>query len=102
MEGHRGGDGHVRDPTGAAARDPMPGSAAGARMAGGRLPMVLAYPWAMTYTLVLLRHGESDWNAKNLFTGWVDVPLTEKGEAEAIAGGELMKERSEEHTTELH
>ena len=33
----------------------------------------------MTYTLVLLRHGESDWNAKNLFTGWVDVALTDKG-----------------------
>ncbi len=45
-----------------------------------------------TYTLVLLRHGESDWNAKNLFTGWVDVPLTEKGRAEAIRGGELMVE----------
>jgi 2,3-bisphosphoglycerate-dependent phosphoglycerate mutase len=46
----------------------------------------------MTYTLVLLRHGESDWNAKNLFTGWVDVPLTEKGEAEAVRGGTLMRE----------
>ncbi len=45
----------------------------------------------MTYTLVLLRHGESEWNAKNLFTGWVDVPLSEKGEAEAVAAGELMK-----------
>ncbi|MFZ5872765.1 MAG: phosphoglyceromutase [Actinomycetota bacterium] len=44
----------------------------------------------MTYTLVLLRHGESDWNAKNLFTGWVDVPLSEKGEAEAARGGDLM------------
>ena len=43
----------------------------------------------MTYTLVLLRHGESDWNAKNLFTGWVDVGLTEKGRAEAVRGGEL-------------
>ncbi|MGA3541357.1 histidine phosphatase family protein, partial [Micromonosporaceae bacterium DT194] len=41
-------------------------------------------------TLVLLRHGESDWNAKNLFTGWVDVDLTAKGEAEARRGGELM------------
>lgn len=46
----------------------------------------------MTYKLVLLRHGESEWNAKNLFTGWVDVPLSEKGEQEAIHGGELMKE----------
>ncbi|MFI6229817.1 phosphoglyceromutase [Micromonospora echinospora] len=43
-------------------------------------------------TLVLLRHGESDWNAKNLFTGWVDVDLTAKGEAEARRGGELMRE----------
>jgi len=46
----------------------------------------------MTYTLVLLRHGESEWNAKNLFTGWVDVPLTEKGRAEATRGGELIAE----------
>jgi 2,3-bisphosphoglycerate-dependent phosphoglycerate mutase len=46
----------------------------------------------MTHTLVLLRHGESEWNAKNLFTGWVDVALTEKGRAEAVRGGELMRE----------
>ena len=45
------------------------------------------------YTLVLLRHGESDWNAKNLFTGWVDVPLSEKGTAEAVRGGALLAER---------
>jgi 2,3-bisphosphoglycerate-dependent phosphoglycerate mutase len=45
------------------------------------------------YTLVLLRHGESEWNAKNLFTGWVDVDLTEKGEREARRGGELLRER---------
>lgn len=44
----------------------------------------------MTYTLILLRHGESEWNAKNLFTGWVDVPLTEKGRAEAVSGGEQL------------
>jgi 2,3-bisphosphoglycerate-dependent phosphoglycerate mutase len=44
----------------------------------------------VTYTLVLLRHGESEWNAKNLFTGWVDVGLTDKGRAEAVRGGELM------------
>ncbi|WP_347352444.1 phosphoglyceromutase [Intrasporangium sp.] len=44
----------------------------------------------MTYTLVLLRHGESDWNAKNLFTGWVDVDLTDRGRAEAVRGGELL------------
>jgi len=43
-------------------------------------------------TLVLLRHGESDWNALNLFTGWVDVGLTEKGRAEAVRSGELLTE----------
>jgi 2,3-bisphosphoglycerate-dependent phosphoglycerate mutase len=43
-------------------------------------------------TLLLLRHGESDWNAKNLFTGWVDVGLSAKGEAEARRGGELLRE----------
>jgi 2,3-bisphosphoglycerate-dependent phosphoglycerate mutase len=42
-------------------------------------------------TLVLLRHGESEWNAKNLFTGWVDVPLSVKGEREAVRGGVLMR-----------
>ena len=44
-----------------------------------------------TYTLILLRHGESEWNALNLFTGWVDVNLSQKGEAEAKRGGELLK-----------
>jgi 2,3-bisphosphoglycerate-dependent phosphoglycerate mutase len=48
---------------------------------------------AAPYRLVLLRHGESDWNQKNLFTGWVDVGLTAKGEAEARRGGELIKEQ---------
>ncbi|HYJ75656.1 MAG TPA: phosphoglyceromutase [Kineosporiaceae bacterium] len=42
------------------------------------------------YTLVLLRHGESDWNAKNLFTGWVDVALSEKGRVEAENGGRML------------
>jgi 2,3-bisphosphoglycerate-dependent phosphoglycerate mutase len=46
----------------------------------------------MTYTLVLLRHGESDWNAKNLFTGWVDVALSERGRVEAETGGQLLTE----------
>ena len=41
-------------------------------------------------TLVLLRHGQSTWNAENLFTGWVDVPLSETGEQEARRGGELL------------
>jgi 2,3-bisphosphoglycerate-dependent phosphoglycerate mutase len=43
-------------------------------------------------TLVLLRHGESVWNAENLFTGWVDVPLSDNGEVEALRGGELLAE----------
>ncbi len=46
-----------------------------------------------TYPLILLRHGQSDWNEKNLFTGWVDVGLTAQGEAEARRGGELLRER---------
>jgi 2,3-bisphosphoglycerate-dependent phosphoglycerate mutase len=46
----------------------------------------------MTYTLVLLRHGESEWNARNLFTGWVDVPLSTKGRNEAKRGGQLLAE----------
>jgi len=46
----------------------------------------------MSYKLILLRHGESEWNAKNLFTGWVDVELSEKGKAEAKRGGQLLKE----------
>lgn len=47
----------------------------------------------MTTKLILLRHGESEWNAKNLFTGWVDVRLSAKGEAEAKRGGELLAAR---------
>jgi len=46
----------------------------------------------VSHTLVLLRHGQSEWNAKNLFTGWVDVPLSEAGEQEAHRGGELLAE----------
>jgi len=45
------------------------------------------------YTLILLRHGESEWNALNLFTGWVDVRLSATGEAEAKRGGDMMLER---------
>ena len=44
----------------------------------------------MGNTLVLLRHGESVWNAENLFTGWVDVALSEKGRAEGVRGGEQL------------
>ena len=46
----------------------------------------------MTYTLILVRHGESQWNEKNLFTGWVDVDLNEKGLGEAQRAGELILE----------
>ena len=45
----------------------------------------------MTSTLILLRHGESEWNAKNLFTGWVDVDINDKGVREAKRGAELLK-----------
>lgn len=47
----------------------------------------------MVYTLVLLRHGQSDWNQKNLFTGWVDVRLSDIGRAEAERAGELLVEK---------
>ena len=47
---------------------------------------------AKTYQLVLIRHGESEWNKLNLFTGWTDVELSEKGVEEAKNGGRLLKE----------
>lgn len=46
----------------------------------------------MKYTVVLVRHGESTWNKENRFTGWVDVPLSEKGIKEAEAGGKLLRD----------
>jgi len=46
---------------------------------------------AMTHTLVLIRHGESQWNLENRFTGWTDVDLTPKGLAEARSAGALLK-----------
>ena len=48
----------------------------------------------MTAKLILLRHGESEWNSKNLFTGWVDVDLNEKGEGEARHAADLLKEEN--------
>ena len=42
-----------------------------------------------THKIVLIRHGESEWNKLNLFTGWTDVPLSDKGVEEAIAGGKV-------------
>ena len=47
---------------------------------------------AKTYQLVLVRHGESEWNKLNLFTGWTDVDLSEKGIEEAKNGGKLLLE----------
>ncbi len=46
----------------------------------------------MTGKLLLVRHGQSDWNRKNLFTGWTDVDLTEQGIQEAVDAGRLLKE----------
>ncbi|ODV86858.1 hypothetical protein CANARDRAFT_196105 [[Candida] arabinofermentans NRRL YB-2248] len=46
----------------------------------------------MVHKLILVRHGQSEWNEKNLFTGWVDVSLSEIGRAEAAKAGELLKE----------
>lgn len=46
----------------------------------------------MTYKLVLVRHGQSEWNEKNLFTGWTDVDLTERGVREAREAGKVLKE----------
>ena len=45
------------------------------------------------YTLVVIRHGESEWNQKNLFCGWTDVDLTENGFDEARRAGALLKEQ---------
>lgn len=52
-------------------------------------------------TLVLLRHGESVWNAEGLFTGWVDVDLSEVGEEEAITSGELLTD-ADIHPSVVH
>jgi 2,3-bisphosphoglycerate-dependent phosphoglycerate mutase len=50
------------------------------------------YAANVTYTLILLRHGHSDWNAKNLFTGWVDIDLNEQGVEEAERGADLLRD----------
>ena len=47
----------------------------------------------MNSTLVIVRHGQSAWNLENRFTGWIDVDITEKGEAEARAAGEKLKNK---------
>lgn len=48
-------------------------------------------------TLILVRHGQSQWNLENRFTGWVDIPLTKEGEAEARHAGELLKGMTFDH-----
>jgi len=48
------------------------------------------------HTLVLIRHGESAWNAENRFTGWTDVPLSDVGRREAKEAGALLKEKGYE------
>jgi len=53
---------------------------------------VAAFQTADKSTLVLVRHGESTWNLENKFTGWVDVPLSPKGEKEVVEAGQLIKE----------
>jgi 2,3-bisphosphoglycerate-dependent phosphoglycerate mutase len=50
----------------------------------------MARPAGGSYRLVMLRHGQSEWNAKDLFTGWVNAPLTEAGEREAALAGQLL------------
>lgn len=47
--------------------------------------------------LILIRHGQSQWNLENRFTGWWDVDVTEKGAAEAFAAGKLLKEIGRAH-----
>lgn len=47
----------------------------------------------MVHKLILVRHGESEWNKSNQFTGWVDVKLTDKGKQEAVRAGQLLKEK---------
>ena len=50
----------------------------------------------MQSNLVLVRHGQSEWNEKNLFTGWKDPNLTKKGIGEAIEAGKLLKAKNED------
>jgi 2,3-bisphosphoglycerate-dependent phosphoglycerate mutase len=67
----------------------------------GLTPAELAYHRSVL-DLVLLRHGQSTWNAENLFTGWVDVELTETGEDEALKGGKLLAEEASLDLRILH
>jgi 2,3-bisphosphoglycerate-dependent phosphoglycerate mutase len=53
-------------------------------------------------TMIVLRHGESTWNAENRFTGWTDVDLSEKGEAEACSAGQLLAEETQLRIDTVH
>lgn len=59
---------------------------------GGVTRMTARMASSDNFQLVLVRHGESQWNDLNKFTGWYDCPLSPKGENEAIAAGKLLKE----------
>src|SRR5690606_16836165 len=59
---------------------------------GGRAPPVASPAMTATRTLVLLRHGESEWNQKNLFTGWYDADLTPLGAQQAREAGRTLAE----------
>ncbi len=67
-----------------------PSTAAGARFTFFLLMEILGMIWSMSSRLILLRHGQSEWNKRNLFTGWVDVPLSWEGVEEAIAAGKKV------------
>src|SRR5215208_2729613 len=73
------------------------GPAAGRR---AFIPWPMFWDWAISegvsmseHLLVLVRHGQSEWNLKNLFTGWRDIGLTEQGIAEARAAGRKLKQQ---------
>ena len=51
------------------------------------------------YKVVLLRHGESEWNKANIFTGWTDVPLAKQGVTEAHKAAEKLKEKRDGYTS---
>ena len=66
------------------------GSAASASTSASSAPAASGGAASATVSLVLIRHGESEWNKDNLFTGWTDVDLSEAGRAEAVEGGKAL------------
>ncbi len=66
------------------------GSAASASTSASSAPAASGGAASATMSLVLIRHGESEWNKENLFTGWTDVDLSEAGRAEAVEGGKAL------------